>query len=58
MTKSEIKSILDNHGQAHKELKDKLYALDVAYMQNGEVFQEWVNVTDWSTSELLNWLGY
>ena len=29
MTKSEIKSILDNHGQAHKELKDKLYALDV-----------------------------
>lgn len=58
MTKLQIKNILDNHGQAYKEREDKVYALDVAYMQNGEVFQEWVNVTDWSTWQLLAWLGY
>lgn len=51
-----IKKILNNHGIPHYEKDGNIYADS---MESGtELFENVVNVTTFSRTELFDWLGY
>lgn len=57
LTRSEILSLLEAHGVTCVVDGVTAYAEDV-YLWRGMEFHEWVNVTNWTRNQIMNWLGY
>jgi hypothetical protein len=56
MTNATIKQILKNHGVPHYELNGNIYADSM--ITGTALFEIVENVTLWTRSELMQWLGY
>lgn len=52
-----IIQILESHSISIKECCGRLLAEEV-YTLNGSVGSEWVDVTDWTITKIMYWLGY
>jgi len=51
--------ILKNHGIETKIEGTFLFALEVVFNCNTNTDEsKWVNISNWSTGKLYNWLGY
>ena len=55
-----MEQILKNHGiETMETANGSLLAYEVLYNTiTGEDFSKWVNVTNWTKSQLYFWLGY
>lgn len=55
-----MKQILKDHGiKTVKTVNGSLLAYEVSYNTiTGEDYSKWVNVTNWTKSQLYFWLGY
>ena len=58
MSTKEKAVILRQHHSRYREQDGRLLALEVIYDRGGRDVSQWVDVTDWSTRRLLQWLGY
>lgn len=50
--------ILTDHGIPSRADGSALLALDEWFDPSGELHRDWVNVSNWTLSKLLNFLGY
>ena len=57
MNNNKIKSILNAHFIEYKEVNGCLLVED-NYTKDGTAFSEWIDITNWSMSQLAYWLGY
>lgn len=54
-----IEQILRAHGVQVQAIGGRLLAYEVAYNVNTRVdVSKWIDVTDWTMSQLRSWLGY
>lgn len=58
MTNEKIAKILEMHCINYTAGKDNTIWAAEAYTVNGEYHEDMINVTGWSKTQLLNWLGY
>lgn len=52
-----IDKILTAHGINTKFENGNLYALE-EWTKEGQYFNKWVNVSNWTITKVKNWLGY
>lgn len=52
-----MEAILKNHGIDTKIINGSLHAMD-EWSKEGAMFSNWINVSNWTMTELYNWLGY
>ena len=57
MNNNKIKRILNAHFIEYKEVNGCLLVED-NYTKDGTAFSEWIDITNWSMSQLAYWLGY
>lgn len=48
---------LEIHGIHHRTESGRVLALDM-FTHGGQQAAEWVDVTDWTRHDLMEWLGY
>lgn len=62
MTQDTAIKVLEHNGMQHQIINGALHALDTwTYRDDHNDVQEaseWVDISDWSTRDLLDWLGY
>jgi hypothetical protein len=56
MTAERIAKILEQHGTPFYEQNGRIYADSM--LSGTKLFEEIIDVTEWTRSELLRWLGY
>lgn len=57
MSAQKIVAVLKLHQMESKEEGGRVYGL-LIYTEGGVVGEEWVDMTGWSWSQLMVWLGY
>lgn len=58
MSNNQILSLLEAHGiQCDVDEEGTAWALD-EFTKRGRDYSEWVDVTGWDRSQVMNWLGY
>ena len=57
MNIQQIARILDDHNIVHLDTFSSILAQDV-WTKDGKSYMTFINVTDCSREQLLNWLGY
>lgn len=57
MTITQLTRVLEQHGISHEVVNGKVLAED-SYSIDGEAYSEIIDLTDISTEQLYDWLGY
>lgn len=57
MTIKKISELLNLHHISHKLENERLLAEEV-YTYEGQVYSDWIDVTNFTFGQLLGWLGY
>lgn len=58
MTIQKLSRILNQHHISHRLTEMERLEAEEVYTRDGQVYTDWIDVTDFTLRQLLDWLGY